>query len=119
MNLVISAFLSFILIIGGGSTMVFNSKHLATNECGLNIVSNQNKPNELHFSAFLDCSGKKISKYTITRQKNKLFVDLYAKWTIRVPQGDGEFDYMLPHDVNEIYLRGENPEDTLLIWRRT
>lgn len=118
MDLVISALLSFILIIGGGSAMIFNSKHLATNECGIDVVSKHNKPNELHFSACLDCSGKEISKYTITRQEDKLFVDLYARWSIRVPQGNGEFNYMLPEDVNEIYLRGETPDDTVLVWRR-
>ena len=118
MNIIISAVLAFIITMGGGSAMVFSNKHLATNECGLDIVSKQNTPNELHFSAYLDCSGKKISKYTITRHDDKLFVDLYARWTIRVPQSDGEFDYMLPDGINEIYLRVEKPEDMLLIWKR-
>lgn len=111
MEKIFGILISVAIVLGG-------SKHLPTDSCGLDVTAFDTQTNTVHFSACLAFSGD-ITKYTITQQGNKLFVELYGRWHTVFSKFDGEFDYKLPDDVNEIYLRGKNPEDITLVWRRT
>ncbi len=111
MEKIFGILISVAIVLGG-------SKHLSTDSCGLDVTAFDTQTKTVHFSACLAFSGD-ITKYTITQQGDKLFVELYGRWPTVFSKFDGEFDYKLPDDVNEIYLRGKNPEDIRLIWRRT
>lgn len=110
MGKIISALISLVIVLGG-------SRHLPTNECDLDVTSFDNQTKNVHFSASLAFSGD-ITKYTITQQGDRVFVDIYGRLPTVFSKFDGNIDYTLPNDVNEIYLRGENPEDIRLIWQR-
>ena len=96
------------------------SKHLPTYECGLDITAFNIQTKTLHFRVCADCSLREFTKYKITQQEDKLFIDLYGRWpAIFISKSNGKFDYTLPDGVNEIYLRGPNPKDTKLIWQKS
>lgn len=118
MTTILSILASALVTIGSFTFMVFGSKHLQTDECGLDVNVSNNTSKTLNFTACLANSGKELTDCIITRSKNKLFVDFYGRWFTGFSKFNEKFDYLLPDDINEIYLRGEKPGDTKLIWKR-
>ena len=94
------------------------TKHLPTNECGLDVIKLENQDNTLRFTACLSHSCMKFVKYNVSRENDKIFIDIYGRWFTNYSNFSRSFDYSLPSGIDEVYLRGENSEDIKLIWKR-
>lgn len=118
MNILLSILASILITLGGSVAYIFSSSHLPTNECGLDIIAMDTETKNLHFTACLANSGKELTGFSVTKLGDKLFIDLYGRWFTGYSKFNENFNYKLPDDVNEIYLRGQNQNDLIQIWKR-